>query len=379
MDIPILKYLDVVIGLAVVMVILSTVVLAIAQMALNASRARARHLERGLEGLIAQIDPAGLRSHARYLARLIQRHPLVGSRTLSYRFYVRCLGSTNRPTLPIKPGLVIGREELAYLLVEVGAGEGPLMELLQGESPPEATVSAQRALNTGLRATGVEDPAATLRAIRMAAVENEREHPEQPVSQWRTDAVLRCAESDFIGQIYQSFDSTMSRVTDAFGSESQLWVSAVALSLVLVLQFDSFDLIRRLSVDDGYRDALVARAEVLEDQLATAASSEELDEILASRTQVRKDLEALASSGSVIDLLRVDDADATERPPEIERSWRQRWASFLGIGFSWVLLSLGAPFWYDMLKNALQLRSRLAKKDDAEREQRQTQTTSTSA
>jgi hypothetical protein len=35
-------------------------------------------------------------------------------------------------------------------------------------------------------------------------------------------------------------------------------------------------------------------------------------------------------------------------------------------------LSLGAPFWYDALKDLLKLRSSLAKKDDDARKDRQT-------
>jgi len=35
------------------------------------------------------------------------------------------------------------------------------------------------------------------------------------------------------------------------------------------------------------------------------------------------------------------------------------------------LLSLGAPFWYNALKNLLALRSTIAAKDDAQRSQRQ--------
>jgi hypothetical protein len=48
-----------------------------------------------------------------------------------------------------------------------------------------------------------------------------------------------------------------------------------------------------------------------------------------------------------------------------QRSWR-------GILLTWVLLSLGAPFWYDALKDLLKLRSSLAKKDDDARKDRQT-------
>jgi hypothetical protein len=49
----------------------------------------------------------------------------------------------------------------------------------------------------------------------------------------------------------------------------------------------------------------------------------------------------------------------------LRQSWR-------GIVLTWVLLSLGAPFWYDALKDLLKLRSSLAKKDEDARKERQT-------
>jgi hypothetical protein len=52
----------------------------------------------------------------------------------------------------------------------------------------------------------------------------------------------------------------------------------------------------------------------------------------------------------------------------LAHSWR-------GVLFSWMLLSLGAPFWYDALKNLLKLRPSLAKKEEEQRMERQTQQT----
>ncbi len=49
----------------------------------------------------------------------------------------------------------------------------------------------------------------------------------------------------------------------------------------------------------------------------------------------------------------------------LSNSWR-------GVLLSWVLLSLGAPFWYDALKDLLKLRSTLAKKEEDARVERQT-------
>ncbi len=51
-----------------------------------------------------------------------------------------------------------------------------------------------------------------------------------------------------------------------------------------------------------------------------------------------------------------------------EQSWR-------GVLLTWVLLSLGAPFWYDALKDLLKLRPTVAKKEEDARKDRQTDTT----
>jgi hypothetical protein len=44
-----------------------------------------------------------------------------------------------------------------------------------------------------------------------------------------------------------------------------------------------------------------------------------------------------------------------------------------GILLSWLLLSLGAPFWYDTLKDMLKLRSSLASKEEGQRKERQSE------
>jgi hypothetical protein len=50
------------------------------------------------------------------------------------------------------------------------------------------------------------------------------------------------------------------------------------------------------------------------------------------------------------------------------QSWR-------GVVLTWVLLSLGASFWYDALKDLLKLRSSVAKNEEDARNSRQTDTT----
>jgi hypothetical protein len=47
-------------------------------------------------------------------------------------------------------------------------------------------------------------------------------------------------------------------------------------------------------------------------------------------------------------------------------------SSWRGVLLTWILLSLGAPFWYDALKDMLKLRPTLAKKEEDARVERQT-------
>ena len=60
--------------------------------------------------------------------------------------------------------------------------------------------------------------------------------------------------------------------------------------------------------------------------------------------------------------------------------WKNRWGQapdlwmkFFGILLTSLLLSLGAPFWYNALKNLIRLRSLIAQKDDDQRDTRQSQ------
>jgi len=67
----------------------------------------------------------------------------------------------------------------------------------------------------------------------------------------------------------------------------------------------------------------------------------------------------------------------------VKASWATiRWLmqpSLWGIVLTWILLSLGAPFWYDTLKDMLKLHSSLASKEEVQRKDRQTDTPSDAA
>lgn len=358
MDIPVLKYLDVLVGLSLVMVLGSTIVLAITQVLLNMTHARSRHLERGLTRLILQIEPEQIREHAPYVAQLMVRHPLIGRQTIMTRArkaIAAWRADTKGVLPPVRAGSVVQREELAYLLIEFAAGEGPLMDPIEQGATPPRIAEAREALAASLALNGVEDPAATLRAIRLKVVQNERANPELPASRWRADAVADVGPNDFVAKLHASFDNTIARVSDAFGAESKLWVTAVALFVAVALHLDAFHLLRRLSIDDRFRQQFVEVAAQLEQQRSTAPPDEQR-ELELQIADARRSYRMLASPAFdlVPDRLGVPPIDI--------------WP---GVLFSWVLLSLGAPFWFDALKNLLRLRSVMARKDDVDRQKRE--------
>ena len=77
MDLPVLKYLDVFIGLAFVMLLGCTVVATITQLVTSGFYLRAQYLRDGLMDLLQELNPSLTGDQCEHLANLIQRNPAV--------------------------------------------------------------------------------------------------------------------------------------------------------------------------------------------------------------------------------------------------------------------------------------------------------------
>jgi hypothetical protein len=376
---PILKYIDVIIGLSIVMLIVATVALSVAQTLLNACAARARHLSRGLGSVLAEMHPPLLGPHARQLAEQMLLHPMIAqprSPLTTYIFNpVRKVLGIPSPVATADgrvPGAVILREELALCLLERAAGEGQWAG---------ATDKQLHDLREALKARGIEDPVATLRAVRLQSMENECAHPEQSAQLWRSQALVQSAPSEFVAILFQSFDTAMARATASFGTEAQVWVSVVGLVIVAVLQLDTFALVNRLSVDDAYRESLVQESARLSALASTTAEQNGQTAGAANTPSGQAVSLVLPANGVCRDEpgheLEFEQCEVNRsldllHSPTLDLLPKKRFAvsSLPGILVSWLLVSLGAPFWYDLLKNSFQLRSVLAQRDQGDRVER---------
>lgn len=493
MDFPILKHLDTLIGLAVVMLIVSTVVVAITQFLMALSNSRSRYLRTTLSDLVQQIAPKLGAAEARYVAERLLRHPLVGRRRwlnfsaaanfgrssvtkiAEWAGHVRDRVATTWPMPKVARGEVIMRHEIIATLLEWAAAEGALAQQDQrlARERPEVKTEIERitgALRAALAECGVADPAQAAREVRANLIEFEGANTGQPSQVWHTQALIRTNLGDLTGRVFAWYDNSMERVTEFFSLEAKVVTSLLALTLCVLIQLDSVDLLQRLSQDEKLRAALLAKAEVAkksyEQVLVTIPATgdqkkddDQRKEVEAKRTQaeqaIRESVVALRDPKAAVIpeyflwqevtqlqidrvpegsddppaylLLRLDQREfkveipgnCLARFPEcaagavqkmaapvevyqdpkgltivarsvdvadiqltalpelklggaLSRKWDcvGFWHRIPGVMLSWILVTLGAPFWYDFLKKLLGLRSILQSKDEAEREVR---------
>jgi len=319
------KSLDVLIGLAVIMLALSMAVTMLTQFLTTAVNSRGRHLKRGLADLLGQMDANLEKRVADEIAAAVLKNPLVSS----------TLGGL---------GSVVHRDEFTKLLLHLADGSNPSLK-------PET----RQILLQALQANGIKDPVATLNNVRTAALALEATNPQLGADARQALALLQEAKSDLVGKVNNWFDQTMDRVAMRFTATTRA-VTFIASALVAIgLQVDTVDLVNRLSADDVLRSAFVQQAASLKTETPPATDAD----------RERQYLAFLAEKGLI------------SIPPLSYAGWKTHLGgiNLFGVLITSLLLSLGAPFWYNALGRLIQLRSVIAAKDDAQRLLRQTSDT----
>lgn len=337
-----LKTLDMLIGLSVVMLIFSMAVMVLTQLAVAIVNARAKALKDGIASLLSQLDGTLSSEEAAAIAKMLLKHPLVAN---SQGFFQRA-------------ATVIHREELTQLLMHVA-------------TPPVvgAAVTPENNVHAMLTKGGITNPDATLKAIQTTSVALEKTNPDMAHDARMNAAILNQADSPIVAKINAWFDGTVDRVAARFTALARVWSVVIAVLLVVVVQLDVFMVINRLSTDDAAREAAVRQAVTMVASSPEQQVSQTVDKTLkGSGTLTLADLHF---DGLVAD-------DLIQIPGSFD-DWTQQWVKTptirhaAGMLTSIALLCLGAPFWYNILKNLLQLRSIIANKDDTQRQVRQDQ------
>jgi hypothetical protein len=330
----VLKSIDILIGAVSVVLLFSMAVTVLTGAIAALFNLRGVQLRKGLTDLLTHLDASMTPAVAKQIATAILKHPLIADS-------VRRLGT------------VIHRDELTTLLMDLGAGNSGGLKK-----------DAAAALTTALKNNGIDNPQATLDSVRSISMILESTHPELATDARTTAAILEGAESKFVGKINAWFDQTIDRTAQRFTFHTRYIAFGCALIVAAGVQLDAISLLNRLALDDSFRAATSDAAKQLVDTADPTKSTSQSPDVAAVRDQYYK---ILSVAGLVV--------------MPVDSEWVKQWSlkKVPGILLTAMLLTLGAPFWYNVLKNLLGLRSSLAQKDDQQRANRQNDTSGTTS
>ncbi len=321
-----LKTLDILIGATTVLLLFSMAVTVVTQAVTSFFDKRGKHLLAGLAGLLQQLGISS-RQTAEQIAEALLKHPAIAA-------------------AEGKLATVVHRHEFTKLLMDLASSQGTTT----------LAMDAQAALQNMLKQNGVTNPQQTLSNIRRMALLLETSNPELAAHVREETAILQECATDYVAKIHSWFDQTIDRVSQAFAQHAHRVTVAAAFGVVLAVQLDIIAVVDRLSIDDQFRNAVVANAaKSLNDSAAQAASSTQ-----AYNLDPHAYYNLLNSAGLVTLPTNQQWLEQLKDPRK-----------YPGMIIATLLISLGAPFWYNLLKDLLGLRSALAQNDSLQRSQRQ--------
>ena len=378
----VLHYLDVMIGFAFTMLVISLAVTAMVQaVPVYMRNLKGEALERGLTDLMVRVLP-GLESHARVIVDHILRDPLLSPPRSGVTSWIMRTQSGGKEPARSRSG-VVQREEFVRLLLDFMAQDDKPDEL-------QAVKDARAEIKALLAKLDLTDPKALLLQIRTRIAELELQNPGWSSSQRASKAILEAFMAgpgkDFMAKLVGWFDQTIDRVDAAYTARVRIWTAMFSIALVVVLHLATFALMARLNADSALRDKVVASAvsAMEKGQFAPPPAGGTVNEAQAlacARTHLAtpgaaRGLDAYADCMGLAEAIKLE---LVSWPHDLD-AWASRWQppsfalllQLLGMSLSISLLSLGAPFWYATLSNLIKLRSTMSQKDEAARVERQT-------
>lgn len=337
----IFHYLDILIGFAMVMLIASSMVTVITGWFMGWMKYRSQILAWGLQQLLSKMDPR-LSPHAKAIVEKILIHPLVAD-----------LNGAGRP----QKSKVIHREDLIRVL----------LDLAESADLDDASRAALRAV---IGQDQNDTPGELLQKIQKRAMELEAQFPDAAKYLWHTEAIVEKAGGHFVAGIMGWFDQMSNNLSEVFTQKARQVTVLVALAVAFLLPLDSIDLLRRLATDPALTAALVTRAQQTVDKYEPASASGDLQKDIKKLQELKSKIDQ--PDFSVLPAGWWSEKLWSQAPGEASESfqWGVSLRAFFGVLLSAALMSLGAPFWFDMLKNLLKLKPALATQEEKDRQDR---------
>jgi len=150
------------------------------------------------------------------------------------------------------------------------------------------------------------------------------------------------------------FDNAMARLSGTYKRHITVWLFALGFILAAATNADSVLLVKRLEHEGALRAAVTARADKFD---AAALKAMEQKPMIDAATLDQLDL-LFWDTDHMVTADNEARSPRALREPELSASWI-RWLLFKLMGFVMTALavSLGAPFWFDLLGRLVNLRA----------------------
>jgi hypothetical protein len=399
-----LEHFDTILAFVLIITGVSLLITALNQMVSAFLGLRGTHLRWGIKTLLANVDP-NLKDHAEAISQQVLGHQLISDSTFS-RFGGRLLDRWRLASALSKKELM----DVLRLLATTPPSQAP-------GTHSEAWAKALPALQKSLEEL---DPQAGNDVV-LVATEMKKLFPNDPDKAEKLLAPLMDSAATLTAKIDQWFDTVMGRSSQRFALHMRIWTVVFAIIIAFGMQLDAFNLFTRLSSDAELRARVVTSAEAVTKKadeilvVSTNGSSAvyvlAMKQLMADHTNELKQLaepvgfttlaggkdwlaaelkkcnvsdpENKWAQAYVDQLPQAPLRSASENlhslladklifefvpspyPDPIYKDWSPKSRTFWGLVASAVLLSLGAPFWFNVLKTLSNLRPALASKQDA--------------
>lgn len=326
---------DVVIGLAVVFFLLSIVCSALVEMMAGWFRWRAKNLTRAVSGVF--------QDHALLLWEFFQ-HPRIW--TLSPD---PILKAPEKPVPNTDPSIT-GRGRPSY--IAAGTFTDVLIEITVGKQLPASLRGTFAGIRSAL-SDGQDRAQEENDADEKLSPDDSKEMLLKEVLRGFAASALEAAadaapDADrlrlaaFRNSLQGWFDETMQRAGGWYKRRAQLWLLAVGLLLAAIVNIDAIAVTQGLYSNSKLRQQMDAVAERLAQQQNPTGAGDVTNRV----EQARKELQAAADTGMPLGW--------GIALPNSGWLWVVKIVGFVMTGAA---VSLGAPFWFDLLNNLVNLRS----------------------
>ncbi len=398
-----LEHFDTIFAFVVILTGVSLLVTTLTQMASALLGLRGTNLWWGIKTLLTNVDP-NLARHADVIAQKALQHPLISDSMFSG------LNSTMAGRWRLANS--IRKEELVQIL--------RLLAKRPIGNPADSPERWETALENSFEVLRAEDAV----RIQTAISEIKRIFSDEPAKADRMIDQIRSSAEGLTRGIEQWFDTIMDRASQRFAMHARLWTVLFSAVLAFALQLDAFRLFSTLSSDAELRARVATSAEALnkkaDEILVTATNGtsqvyvEAMKQLIADHPRELQDLPEPAGFGSLSaaeewlatqvrtagvagtnDWLKSYEGQVPQAslrgaaasfnallreqlqfnllpnpyPAPFYRDWLPVRRAFWGIMASTALLSLGAPFWFNVLKTLSNLRPIPADKGRKEAEE----------